>query len=213
MRRGLKSFSHSGLSACLPCAFPYGQVEYPKPGTVLPRSRHWPDAVTFSVNGPHLAGAGAVALAILAGPQASASTGETVEVYTGWDTALSGVTHQYYATDCGDVFKGPVTSDDGNGDVVASIGNFSMNCNQGVSVTPNAMPWTFNLHGGVFTIEGIDVNITTSQGTCRYTGSVQGSPEDQGYYMTGTLSRQSTGCGGDAQVQITDPFEVFGITG
>ncbi len=163
-----------------------------------------------------VAGTATAALGLLAGPQASAATGRTAEAYTGWDTSLSGVTHQQFATSCGDVFKGPVTSDDGNGNVVAGINSFSMSCDQGVSVTPNALPWTLTAHGNntpgsSYTIAGINVNITTSQGTCRYTGSVSGTAMDQGYFMTGTLSRQSTGCGGDAQVQVNDPFEVFGI--
>lgn len=154
---------------------------------------------------------------LIAGPQASAATGKTAEVYTGWQTTLSGVTHQEFVTTCGDLFEGPVTSDNGNGGIVASIDDFSMNCDQGVTVTPNALPWTLKAQGdntleSTFTVQGIDVNITTSQGTCRYTGSVSGQALDQGYYMTGTLSRQSTGCGGDAQVQVTDPFEVFGVS-
>lgn len=157
----------------------------------------------------------ATAAGLLATAQASAATGRTAEAYTGWDTSLSGVTHQYFATSCGDVFKGPVTSDDGNGNIAASINSFSMSCDQGVSVTPNALPWTLTAHGNntpgsTFTITGIDVNITTSLGTCRYTGSVSAVAMDQGYDMTGTLSRQSTGCGGDAQVHVNDPFEVFG---
>lgn len=162
-----------------------------------------------------LAGTATAALGVIAGPQAGAATGRTAEVYTGWSTSLAGVTHQYFATSCSDLFKGPVTSDDGHGDIVASIGTFSMSCDQGVSVTANALPWTLTAHGNntpgsTFTIAGIDVNITTAQGTCRYTGSVKATALDQGYDMTGTLSRRSAGCGGDAQVQVSDPFEVFG---
>lgn len=164
-----------------------------------------------------VAGAATAVLGLFAGPQASAATGKTAEAYTGWDTSISGLTHQYFATSCGDVFKGPVTSDDGDGNVSASVNSFSMNCDQGVSITPNGLPWTLEAHGNntpgsTFTITGIDVNITTAQGTCRYTGSVSGTAMDQGYYMDGTLYRQSTGCGGDASVQVNDPFEVFGIS-
>jgi len=161
------------------------------------------------------AGTATMALGLLAAPHASAATGRTAEAYTGWDTSLAGVTHQYFATSCGDLFKGPVTTDDGKGNITASINTFSMNCDQGVTVTPNALPWTLTAHGNntpgsTFTVQGIDVNITTAQGTCRYTGSVSATALDQGYDMSGTLSRQSTACGGDAQVQVEDPFEVFG---
>lgn len=158
-----------------------------------------------------VAGTATAALGLLTGPQASASTDRTAESYTGWETSLSGVTHQQYLPSCSDLFKGPVTSDDGGGNIVASINSFSMTCDQGISVTPNALPWTLNAHwtggdpGNSYTIEGIDLNVTTSQGTCRYTGSVTGTAMDQGWYLDGTLSRQSTGCGGDAQVRFNDP--------
>src|SRR4051794_35706512 len=146
------------------------------------------------------AGAATAALGLLAGPQASAATGRTAEAYTGWQTSLSGLTHQQFATSCSDLFKGPVISDDGDGNVVASVNSFSMHCDQGVTVAPNALPWTLKAHGdntpgSTFTVAGINVNITTGQGTCRYTGSVSATAMDQGYYMSGTLSRQSTGCG------------------
>lgn len=124
------------------------------------------------------AGSATAALALLAASPASASTSGAIG-YTGWVTTLSGVTHEQFATSCGGTFKGPVTSDDGNGNYVASINSFSMNCDQGVSVTPNALPWTLAAHGNnspgsTFTFEGVDVNITTAQGTCRYTGSING---------------------------------------
>lgn len=160
------------------------------------------------------AGAAAAALAILAGPQASASSGETVLGYDNGGFAISGVTHQQFAAQCGDLFSGPVTSDDGNGNVSAKIDKFSISgCNQGVSVTANALPYTLTLkEGHSFTIQGFDVNITTSQGTCRYTGTVQGGPEfpPTTYALTGTLSRQSAGCGGDAQIHLSDPLQTIG---
>lgn len=167
------------------------------------------------------AGAGAAALAILAGPQALASTGGTVQGYnSSFGMDFGGVTHEQYATECSNTFSGPVTSDDGNGNIVASIDNFSItNCDQGVSITANALPWTFkgaNINnGGSFTIEGVDVNITTAQGTCRYTGTMEAGPEfpPNVYDITGTLSRQSAGCGGDEQVQVSAPVEVVGQSG
>jgi hypothetical protein len=156
----------------------------------------------------------AVAIGLLAGPQASAATGRIAEVYAGWGTSLSGVTHQQFAASCVDLFKGPVISDDGHGNIVANINDFSMTCDENVSVVSSALPWTLAAHGNntpgsTFAIAGIDVNITTAQGSCRYTGSLKAVALDQGYGMTGVLSRQHTGCGGDSQIQINDPVEVF----
>ncbi|MBN6544864.1 hypothetical protein, partial [Actinacidiphila bryophytorum] len=161
-------------------------------------------------------GAGAAAALFLGATQASPAAASpagatqvpTVVGYTGWDTSLGGVTHEYFAPSCGDVFRGSVTSSDGSGDVVARIDSFTMTCDEGVTVAPHSLGWTFTSTSGgrSFTLAGIDLDITTSQGTCRYTGSVQGTEDDQGlYFMTGTLDRQSAGCGGDPQITVTDP--------
>src|SRR5262245_40033284 len=106
-------------------------------------------------------GTAAALLGVLAAPQASAATRETFVVYTGWNTFLSGLT-QPYAANCGDVANGPVSVDDGHGDLVASVDSFSMSCDQRVGVTPNAMPWIFTVTdgGSYFTIKGVDVNVT-----------------------------------------------------
>jgi hypothetical protein len=159
------------------------------------------------------AGAVAVALGLFAGPQASASTG-TVSLNNDIGMAFSGVPHQDSVTTCQILWQGPVTSNDGNGNVAANIDSSSTSCDQGVSVTSNTQPWALNFHSGIFTIDGIDVNITTSQGTCRYTGSVKGIATDQTnlYMVSGTLSQQSTGCGGDAQIGIGDIGSVFSIS-
>lgn len=160
------------------------------------------------------AGAAAAALAILAGPSASAAT-ETVQAYSGsFGFNIGGVTHQEFATECSNTFSGPVTSGGGSGSVVASIDKFTVDhCDQGVSVTVNALPWTFKgqnvNNGGFFTVEGIDVNITTANGTCRYTGTGTGGQQfpPTTYDFRGTLTRQSGGCGGDEQISFDAPIE------
>lgn len=157
------------------------------------------------------AGAGAAALAILAGPEAFAAT-QTVHGDGG--IYIGDVTHQEFATECSNTFSGPVSSGGGSGSVVASIDQFTVDhCNQGVSVTVNALPWTFKgqsvNNGGYFTVEGIDVNITTADGTCRYTGSATGGQQfpPTTYDFRGTLTRQSGGCGGDEQILFDAPTE------
>jgi hypothetical protein len=162
-------------------------------------------------------GAAAAALGILAGP-ASASTSKTAEGFGSF--YISGVTHQAFAAQCGDLFQGPVTSDDGSGDVTAKINQVSIdNCNQGIRVTANALPWTLTLQGDAstssqFTLQGVDLNVTTAQGTCRYTGTLGGNltlPGQPGlYFFSDSLSRQTAGCGGNQQITVFDDLqEIF----
>ena len=116
---------------------------------------------------------------------------------------------------CQNVFTGPVTGDDGGGPIVARIDGVTFNfCQAGATVSPNALPWTLNLHQAGYTIEGFDVDITTSGGTCRYTGMVHGVAQFPGVYdLRGLLTRRNSGCGGPAQLRISNSIEVIGTTG
>ncbi|TCC44206.1 hypothetical protein E0H75_35675 [Kribbella capetownensis] len=114
--------------------------------------------------------------------------------------------------ECQNEFSGQVTSDDGNGHVKASIDNVRIDCFNGTSATLNALPWKLDLlEDRGYTIDGVDVNITTSRGTCRYTGSVNGVMEFPGgvYDMRGSLTRRTGGCGGTAQLHVSALSEVI----
>lgn len=163
------------------------------------------------------AGVAAAALAIPAAPQASASTGARFLAF-GSQFGISGVTHEHFVTECGNIFSGPVTSGGATGAMVANIDEVSIDgCNQGVNVTANALPWTVEgtnvVDNGSFSIQRVDLNIATGLGTCRYTGMFQGTIDLQPnvYDIRGTLSRQSAGCGGDQQISVVAVAEAVGV--
>jgi hypothetical protein len=149
-----------------------------------------------------VAGAAVAALALLTTPQASAATSaETVR--------LTGPTDFTANSDplasCSNDLSGPVTShDDSTGESVANIDNVTFDCSDGTtSITANALPWTLHLFGNdAFTLDGFDVNVTTPQGTCRYTGDVEGAFQfpDGIDDIRISMTRQTAGCGWPKQV-------------
>jgi hypothetical protein len=151
------------------------------------------------------AAAAALAAAALAGvPSASASAASSVKGFSSSGIQFGGL------TECENVFTGQVTADDGNGGIVASIDNVTIDCQSGTSVTPH-LPWTLNLQRDRgYTIDGFDVDITTSQGTCRYAGTVRGDMQfpDGVYNLVGELTRQRAGCGGPPQLEVFALIEV-----
>lgn len=157
-------------------------------------------------------GAAVVALAFVAAPEASAS-------------AAAGSVHGFTSTgmefinsdnsilgECGNQFSGRVRSDDGNGHVTAAIDTIAIDCSDGTRVTANALPWTLDLlKDRNYTITGVDLSITTSAGTCRYAGQLDGVMEfpDGVYDMRGSLTRQSGACGGTAQLNVSALTQVI----
>jgi hypothetical protein len=156
--------------------------------------------------------AAGAALALTAAPQASASTAaESVHGFTSTGMEFMNTDNTVLA-ECQNQFSGQVTSDDGVGRVKADIDNMRIDCSSGTSATPNALPWKLDLlKDRGYTIGGVDVTITTPQGTCRYTGSVNGVMEfpDGVYDMRGSLTRRSGACGGTAQLNVSALSEVI----
>jgi hypothetical protein len=86
-------------------------------------------------------------------------------------------------------------------------------CSSGATVSVNALPWTLGTAptlASIFYV--VDVNITTSRGTCRYSGDLLGySNGIDTWFVTGPLFQRSAGCGAAEQldthvgVQPTDP--------
>lgn len=159
-----------------------------------------------------LAGTAAfAAVALAAVPSASASVGSSLKGFTSSGMVFARTDGSVLA-ECANVFTGRVISDDGHGAIAASIGSFSIDCQTGTRVTPKALPWTLQLQEDRgYTIEGFDVDVTTAQGTCRYTGPVRGDMQfpDGIYDLTGLLSRESAGCGWPAQVGVSALTEVI----
>jgi hypothetical protein len=158
------------------------------------------------------AGAAVAALALAAAPQASASTAaESVHGFTSTGMEFINSDNTVLA-ECQNQFSGQVTSDDGNGRVKANIDNMRIDCFNGTTTTPNALPWKLDLlKDRGYTIGGVDVSITTPQGTCRYTGSVNGVMQfpDGVYDLRGSLTRRRGACGGTDQLNISALSEVI----
>jgi hypothetical protein len=159
------------------------------------------------------AAAAVAALVLFIAPQASASAsaGSSVHGFSSSGLRFVGL------TTCQDEFTGPVTSDDGSGGIAARIDRISFTtCDAGASVTPNALPWTLKLQeDSNYTIEGFNVTITTPRGICRYSGSVRGDMQFPGgaYNLTGSLTRNTAGCGGSDRLTVDALIEVITING
>lgn len=115
---------------------------------------------------------------------------------------------------CQHVFTGPVTFANAIGHIKADIDSVMFFCGTGTSVTANNLPWKLDLQTDVsYTLSGVDVDINTADGTCRYTGSVDGVTEGAEigpnvYDLRGTFSRQTGGCGGPEQIDVSNLIEV-----
>ncbi len=105
------------------------------------------------------------------------------------------------------------------GRIKADIESVTFNfCDTGTSVKANALPWKLDLQRDAsYTISGVDVNVTTSQGTCRYTGSIDGVGQGAQFFpdvydLRGTLNLQTAGCGGPDQINVSNLTEVISFS-
>jgi hypothetical protein len=153
--------------------------------------------------------AAAAVLATITAPQAAASEPRasgsgSVLGYSSQIQFGPGAVEAWVDT-CQDRITGPVTADDGHGRVEASLDDVTFDfCQNGIKMTPNALPWTLHLDSQGFTIDGFDVDVTTPQGTCRYSGPVSGPLQfpDGVYDLRGHVTRQSAGCGWAAELNV-----------
>jgi len=83
-------------------------------------------------------------------------------------------------------------------------------CTGGARVSPN-LPVSFSVDpAGGYSV-GLDVNVSTASGTCRYSGSLLGSGGVSRANVGGDIYRLSAGCGGPDQLRLrtnlsyTDP--------
>ncbi|MFD0856035.1 hypothetical protein ACFQ07_27595 [Actinomadura adrarensis] len=98
---------------------------------------------------------------------------------------------------------------------MAAIDNVTFNfCQDGTRIVPRALPWTLDLNeDSSYTIKGVQVTITTRQGTCRYSGTLNGFTQFPGVYdLRGSLTRQSGGCGGSGQINVANLIEVIRVS-
>jgi hypothetical protein len=108
-------------------------------------------------------------------------------------------------TTCRTSFRGPLLYDAGmwfGGQIDIDELSFA-SCTGGARVRANAVAQrAWGIDGTLSTVlYGIDVNVTTPRGTCRYRGTMYGShPFDRAHH-SGPLYRQSGSCGGDSSEQ------------
>jgi hypothetical protein len=114
-------------------------------------------------------------------------------------------------TTCSVSVGGHVTGQEQFGGGSISLDQVSFTaCSSGATVTVNALPWTLGtaptLSAALFPA---DVNITTSQGTCRYSGSLLGYTNGSGtWFFTEPVFQRTAGCGGADQLR-SSPIASF----
>jgi|tagenome__1003787_1003787.scaffolds.fasta_scaffold20826043_2 hypothetical protein len=145
------------------------------------------------------AAAVAVALVLAVAPAASAFTHDVGTPGVG---RLSPIAFGGLVT-CDDMaFTGHVTSNNRTYGTLGGTFRFDTasfeNCSPGVTVTSN-FPVSFSVDpvGGYGV--GLDVNITTRQGTCRYSATLWGAGGARNANVGGDVYRLTAGCGGPSQ--------------
>lgn len=160
-------------------------------------------------------GVAVATVAVITTPASSAARLSSMKAFSEDPTSFGSL------ASCSNIFTGPVTGEMQRGSkITADVSSFS--CGDGSAVAANALPWKLSLQRDIsYTISGVDVNITTAQGTCRYTGSLNGVGDNgvgagdhfpDVYDVRGTLNRQSGDCGGDDQINVSNLIEVISFS-
>jgi hypothetical protein len=108
-------------------------------------------------------------------------------------------------TTCSASFRGHLLWDAGmwhGGQIDVDELSFA-NCTGGARVSANAVAQrAWGIDGTLSTVlYGIDINVTTPNGTCRYTGTMYGYQSNDRAHHSGHLYRKSAGCGGSSSEQ------------
>jgi hypothetical protein len=102
-------------------------------------------------------------------------------------------------------FTGHVTSNDRTYGTLG--GTFQIdqasftNCTPGTKVRPN-LPFSFSVDPAGGYGVGLDVSISTTSGTCRYSGGLWGAGGFGSANVGGDMYRRTTGCGGPSQFEV-----------
>jgi hypothetical protein len=108
-------------------------------------------------------------------------------------------------TTCDVAFRGPLLYDAGmwyGGQIDVDELSFA-NCTGGARVSVNEVAQrAWGIDGTLSTVlYGIDIDVTTATGTCRYTGTMYGHHYTDVAHHAGPLYRKSHGCGGASSEQ------------
>lgn len=153
------------------------------------------------------------AAVVLAAPAAPAATGDPIH---GWGSYMSFANQSQPLTTltaCSTEFHGQLTAGGGGATgTTIRVDDFSFGCQPGTSVTAQALPWTFEFTNYGVALRGVDVNITTPQGNCRYSGDLEYGAfqfPPNIYSVTGALHRRGGDCGGTDVLGVAELTEVF----
>jgi hypothetical protein len=104
-------------------------------------------------------------------------------------------------TTCHASLSGRVTSLEMFGGGAISVERVSFTGCGGASVTANGLPWTLGTDATTAAVLFTpDVSITTSRGTCRYSGDLLGATNGSGRWsLIGDVYQRAAGCGGPGQ--------------
>jgi hypothetical protein len=142
-------------------------------------------------------------LALAAATPASAFTNWPAGTVTGVDDGRGFDIGEL--TTCSVSFRGHLLWDAGmwhGGQIAVDELSFA-SCTGGARVSANAAAQrAWGIDGTLSTVlYGIDIDVTTPTGTCRYTGTMYGFHNLDRTHHSGPLFRQSAGCGGDSSEQ------------
>jgi hypothetical protein len=161
------------------------------------------------VNPSLAAGTAVAALALVTAPHASAAA-TSVKGFSTSPTRFGSLAA------CQNVFTGPVTANLGDGRIAAAVNDVKFSfCEPGTGVSARSLPWTLDLKvDSSYTLKGVQLNISTYRGVCRYGGTLNGFMQFPGAYdVRGTLSRQYGDCGGSDQINVSNLIEVISLSG
>lgn len=137
----------------------------------------------------------------------------------GFGSTVFDDTAAHRLTTCQNVFHGQVTVNRGQGQGgeirVDDISFSPCDSDAGISVRAGGLPWTLRLDARAqLTVSGVDLRLVTRNGTCRYTGSLDGARSFDGVYtISGALTRRSTGCGGPGRLGFSVLAESISVDG
>jgi hypothetical protein len=119
-------------------------------------------------------------------------------------------------TTCSTSLSGHVTGVEMFGGGSISVDRISFTgCSSGAAVAANSLPWTIGTDATTASVlYPNDVTITTSRGTCRYSGDLLGTTNGSGTWnLIGPVFQRSAGCGGADQFTNRVSLRLFDSEG
>jgi hypothetical protein len=162
---------------------------------------------------------GAAATLVLAGAAPASAFPPVGGDASGFGSTIFDNTAGSRLTTCQNKFSGHVTTNRGRGQGgEISIDDISFTpCDpeEGISVSTNDLPWTLKMDSRAnLVVEGVDLDIVKSGGSCHYSGTVEGARSFDGVFtIFGALTRHSNGCDGPGRLGLSVLAESISVDG